>query len=141
MIDKAPLIGSVAQGFGTTPPEVKYAETDAGLKDAAKDFTSILFSYMFSTMRGNPDDNNDDQEHGFGGGMFSGENLDMFIGFLDQEVGKKFASQGAQDIVDTLYKQLKGENVFKDERKKVEDKQKESLENKIKDEIKIQNKL
>lgn len=115
-MSQIPLIGSIASGYGDSNPEIKYAETASGLKTAAKDFTSILFSQMFSAMRGNPDDQEDDQEHGVGGGLFSGDNLQMFIGFLDQEVGKKFSEQGAKDMVDALYAQLKGNNVFKDEK-------------------------
>lgn len=116
MSSQVPLIGSIASGFGDSNPEIKYSETASGLKSAAKDFTSILFSQMFSAMRGNPDDQDQDEEHGMGGGLFSGDNLQMFIGFLDQEVGKKFADQGAKDMVDSLYAQLKGHNVFKDEK-------------------------
>lgn len=116
MSSQIPLIGSIASGYGDSNPEIKYSETSADLKSAAKDFTSILFSQMFSAMRGNPDDQENDEEHGIGGGLFSGDNLQMFIGFLDQEVGKKFADQGAKDMVDALYAQLKGRTVFNDEK-------------------------
>ncbi|RYX99987.1 hypothetical protein EON78_02165 [bacterium] len=111
-----PLIGSVATGYGAaTPPEIGHIESDKGLKDASRDFTSILFSYMFSSMRGNPDDR--DNEEG-GGSLFGGENVDMFMGFLDQEIGKKFAEQGGKDMVDALYHQLKGDKVYADEKNK-----------------------
>lgn len=110
-----PLIGSVASGYGAEPiaPELNYKESEAGLKDASKDFTSILFSYMFSSMRGNPDDKADEES---GGSLFGGENVDMFMGFLDQEIGKKFAEQGGKDMVDALYHQLKGDKVYADEK-------------------------
>ena len=103
---ESPLIGNVAIGFNTTPPELAYSETSKGLKDAAQDFTSVLYSMMFTVMRGNPEDN--PKEEGESGGLFSGENFEMFSGFLDQEIGKKFASQGGQDMVNALYDQLKG---------------------------------
>lgn len=111
-----PLIGSVATGYGSAPPapELAYTESSQGLKDAARDFTSILFSYMFSSMRGNPDDRQDEEG---GGSLFGGENVDMFMGFLDQEIGKKFSEQGGKDMVDALYHQLKGDNVYADEKK------------------------
>lgn len=111
---KTPLIGSVASGFGAappSPPELSYKESDKGLKDASRDFTSILFSYMFSSMRGNPDDRDEES-----GSLFGGENVDMFMGFLDQEIGKKFAEQGGQDMVNALYHQLKGDKVYEDEK-------------------------
>ena len=114
-----PLIGSVSSGYGATPtpPEFAYKESNKGLKDASRDFTSILFSYMFSSMRGNPDDREKDEDGG-GGGLFGGDNVDMFMGFLDQEIGKKFAEQGGKDMVDALFHQLKGDNVYNDETKK-----------------------
>ncbi|MFN8575952.1 MAG: rod-binding protein [Candidatus Sericytochromatia bacterium] len=114
-----PLIGSVATGFGATAPapELGYKESDEGLKAASRDFTSILFSYMFSSMRGNPDDRPDEES---GGSLFGGENVDMFMGFLDQEIGKKFAEQGGKDMVDALYHQLKGDKVYADEKDKPE---------------------
>ena len=112
-----PLIGSVATGYGSvTPPEMSHIESDKGLKDASRDFTSILFSDMFRSMRGNPDDR--DSEEDGGGGFFGGENVDMFMGFLDQEIGKKFAEQGGKDMVDALYHQLKGDKVYADEKNK-----------------------
>jgi Rod binding domain-containing protein len=112
---KTPLIGSIASGYGAEAPapELSYKESDQGLKDASRDFTSILFSYMFSSMRGNPDDRPDDES---GGSLFGGENVDMFMGFLDQEIGKKFAEQGGKDMVNALYHQLKGDNVYADEK-------------------------
>ncbi len=112
---RTPLIGSVASGFGSAPPELSYKESDKDLKEASKDFTSILFSYMFSSMRGNPDDRETDEDGG-GGSLFGGENVDMFMGFLDQEIGKKFADQGGQDMVNALYHQLKGDKVYADEK-------------------------
>ncbi|MBC7472934.1 MAG: hypothetical protein H7263_01490 [Candidatus Sericytochromatia bacterium] len=111
----SPLVGSVSTGYGAKEPEMSYAETTQGLKAASKDFTAVLFSYMFSTMRGNPDESGGNEEDGGGGSLFSGENVNMFMGFLDQEVGKKFADQGGKDMVDALYRQLKGNNIFKDE--------------------------
>lgn len=112
---ESPLIGNVAIGFNTTPPELAYSETSKGLKNAAQDFTSVLYSMMFTVMRGNPEDN--PKEEGESGGLFSGENFEMFSGFLDQEIGKKFASQGGQEMVTALYNQLKGHLTFKDDQK------------------------
>lgn len=109
-----PLVGSIASGFGSNTPEISYAETDEGLKEAARDFTSIMYTFMFQAMRGNPDEQ---EEDGAGGNLFGGENVNMFIGFLDQEVAKKFAEQDGKDTVDALFHQLKGNNTFKDDNK------------------------
>ncbi len=137
MIDQVALIGSVSQGYGAKEPELKHSETDKDLKAAAKDFTSILFSYMFSTMRGNPDEKKEDEEHGIGGGMFSGESVDMFVGFLDQEMGKKFSEQGGNDLVNALYTQLKGDKVFKDDAKIEENRKQTEIKEKLATEIDI----
>lgn len=105
-MEAVPLIGSISTGFGVSVPEPpSYSESDQGLKDASKDFISILFSYMFQTMRGNPEDSEE-------GGFFSGEHVDMFLSYLDQEVGKKFAEQGGADLVNALFHQLKGDKVI-----------------------------
>lgn len=107
-MDMIPLVGSVATGYGDSIPEpVKYTDNDQGLKDASRDFIGVLFSYMFQTMRGSPDM----QEEG---SLFKGENLDMFMSYLDQEVAQKFADQGGADLVNTLYHQLKGDSLIID---------------------------
>jgi Rod binding domain-containing protein len=109
-----PLIGSVATGYGSQAPqapEFTYGENEQGLKDASRDFVAILFSNMFTAMRGNPEDEDKDEE-GNSNSLFGGENVSMFMGFLDQEIGKKFTEQGGQDLVNALYSQLKGDNVL-----------------------------
>jgi Rod binding domain-containing protein len=111
-MEMTPLVGSIASGYGSQAPqgpEATYGENTEDLKKASSDFVSILFSYMFQTMRGNPDDQSEDEEKE---SLFGGENVGMFMGFLDQEVGKKFADQGGKDMVDALYYQLKGNNVL-----------------------------
>jgi Rod binding domain-containing protein len=108
-----PLIGSVSTGFGDkveTIDKNKYSD-DRELKEACKDFASILFAQMFEAMRGNPDEQKD--EDGISGSLFGGENMYMFLGFLDQEIGKKFSEQGGMELVNTLYHQLKGDMTYK----------------------------
>lgn len=105
-----PLVGSVATGFGQNIEAIPHYNDDKQLKEACKDFVSVLFSQMFSAMRGNPDDEN--QEDGVSGSLFGGENMYMFMGFLDQEMGKKFTEQGGNDLVNTMYHQLKGDQSF-----------------------------
>lgn len=108
-MEMVPLVGSVTTGFGVNAPQAPvYAENEKGLKEASTDFISILFSYMFQNMRGNPDDNEE-------GSFFGGEHVDMFLSYLDQEVGKKFAEQGGADLVNALYHQLKGDTVIGNE--------------------------
>lgn len=112
-----PLVGSVATGFGQKIEGIGHYSDDKQLKEACKDFTSILFSQMFAAMRGNPDDQKD--EDGISGSLFGGENMYMFLGFLDQEIGKKFSEQGGSDLVNTLYHQLKGNSVFNNKEEEV----------------------
>jgi Rod binding domain-containing protein len=123
-MEMTPLVGNVAVGFNSGTPAIPSAETPEALKDATKDFASILFSMMVTAMRGQPDESN--EEDGGPGGLFSGENMDMFISFLDQEVGKKFADQGGKDLVDALYTQMKGQVEMKDDKKKADKKEEES---------------
>jgi Rod binding domain-containing protein len=109
-----PLVGSIATGYGADSPkapESSYGENEKDLKEVSKDFVSILFSQMFTVMRGNPEDEDTDEE-GNSNSLFGGANTSMFMGFLDQEIGKKFTEQGGTTLVDNLYDQLKGNNVL-----------------------------
>lgn len=125
-MEMTPLVGNIAVGFNSGVPAIPSAETPEALKDATKDFASILFSMMVTAMRGQPDESN--EEEGGTGGLFSGENMDMFISFLDQEVGKKFADQGGKDLVDALYNQMKGQVEARDLKNKEDKKEEDKLE-------------
>lgn len=112
-----PLVGSVATGFGQSVEGIGHYKDDKELKEACKDFASILFSQMFTAMRGNPDEETD--EEGKSNSLFGGENMYMFLGFLDQEMGKKFSEQDGTDLINNLYHQLKGDNASSIKEKKV----------------------
>ncbi|GIW23277.1 MAG: hypothetical protein KatS3mg068_2284 [Candidatus Sericytochromatia bacterium] len=114
-----PLIGSVATGFGQSiNNEIGYYEDEKQLKEACRDFVAILYAQMFEVMRGDPDEQKD--EDGISGSLFGGENMYMFLGFLDQEIGKKFAEQGGTELVNTLYNQLKGDRIISNNKEKKE---------------------
>lgn len=71
----------------------------AQAREAAEEFAGYLFAQVFSQMR--PESSEEE------GGLFSGENAEMFMNFFDQAVGKSFATSGTgNQLVDQLVAQL-----------------------------------
>lgn len=97
MIDSIPLVGSFASGFGAQGPSAPTEKTP-NLEEASKDFVSMLYSYMFQQMRESGSDEED--------GLFSGPHVNMLMGFMDQEVGKKLAHSEGKGLADALMRQL-----------------------------------
>lgn len=91
--------GGVNIAIDTPVPTLPTSGTDKELYDASRDFVALLYTHMFQTMReaGQSDD---------GEGMFNSFETSMFMGFFDQEVGKKFADEGGNHLVDSLYRQI-----------------------------------
>ncbi|MBF2052351.1 MAG: rod-binding protein [Candidatus Sericytochromatia bacterium] len=100
MIDNVPLVGSVATGFGSAAVSAPTARTP-NVEEASKDFVAMLYSYMFQQMR---ESASSEEE-----GLFSGPHLNMLMGFMDQEIGKKLAYGEGKGLADTLLSQLGGE--------------------------------
>lgn len=100
MLDKVPLIGSVGTGFGNNPLASAPTVNTPDLETAAKDFVAMLYTKVFETMRtSHSDDEN---------GLFSGEQSGMFMGYLDREIGRKFAhSRDGNGLASQLIRQLK----------------------------------
>lgn len=79
----------------STPKELPPAQA----REAAEEFAGYLFAQVFSQMR--PESTEEE------GGLFSGENAEMFMNFFDQAVGKSFATSGTgNQLVDQLVAQL-----------------------------------
>jgi len=98
MIEQIPMIGSMALGYGeTTPPNPSSGEGQE-LKEACKDFVAILYAYTFEQLRSTNEDNEE--------GLFNGQETSMFMGFLDQEIGKNIANREGGELPDLLYQQL-----------------------------------
>lgn len=68
------------------------------LDDAVHDFVGLLYGYTFSQMRAS----NDDEE-----GFFGGANSQMFLGFLDQEVGGMMARAEGAGLAQQMLWQMK----------------------------------
>lgn len=99
MIGNVPLVGSLTTGFGdatTMAPTVK----TPNLEEASQDFVSMLYSYMFQQMR----ESGSDEENG----LFSGPHVNMLMGFMDQEIGKKLAASEGKGLATSLFQQLGG---------------------------------
>lgn len=80
------------------PVAPKAAPGAEDTRQAAEEFAGYLFAQVFSQMR--PESSEE-------GGLFSGENAEMFMSFFDQAVGKSFASSGSGNrLVDQLVEQL-----------------------------------
>ena len=99
-------INPYMSGFPLNPlsasmPSEPKARQELGLEEtrqAAEEFAGYLFAQVFSQMR--PESNEE-------GGLFSGENSEMFMSFFDQAVGKSFANSGSgNQLVDQLVAQL-----------------------------------
>lgn len=101
MIGNVPLVGSLSTGFGDATVQAPTQKTP-NLEEASKEFVSMLYSYMFSQMR----ESGSDQENG----LFSGPHVNMLMGFLDQEIGKKMAYSEGSGLADALLRQLKRED-------------------------------
>ena len=99
MIGNVPLVGSLTTGFGDASVMAPTVKTP-NLEDASKDFVSMLYSYMFQQMR----ESGSDQEEG----LFSGPHVNMLMGFMDQEIGKKLAYSEGKGLADSLFQQLGG---------------------------------
>jgi len=99
MIDNIPLVGSLHTGFGGAEVSAPNAKTP-NVEEASKDFVAMLYSYMFQQMR---ESGSDEEE-----GLFSGPHLNMLMGFMDQEIGKKLAHSEGKGLADALLLQLQG---------------------------------
>lgn len=98
MIDPIPMVGSMSLGYGDAAPPAPTGE-GPDLKEACKDFISILYSYTFEQLRSTENDDNEE-------GLFNGQDVSMFMGFFDQEVGKNIANREGGELADLLYEQL-----------------------------------
>ena len=67
-------------------------------REVAESFASYLYAQVFSQMR--PEDSSEE------GGLFSGEQAGMFLDFLDQALGQRFATTGGNRLVQQLTEQL-----------------------------------
>jgi Rod binding domain-containing protein len=80
------------------PDRPTVGQTPDETRQAAQDFAGYLFAQVFGQMR--PESSEE-------GGLFSGENAEMFLSFFDQAVGKSFASSGSgNQLVDQLVEQM-----------------------------------
>ena len=86
-------------GFSYQKPTAEMQ--DAALKKQVDEFSSILYSQMFSEMRNSGKSEDDEEESIFGGG-----DTNMFMHLMDQEVGKAFAASGGNSLKEALYRQL-----------------------------------
>ena len=110
MMNEIPLVGSMTAGFGAGGPTAPTVKTP-NIEEASKDFVSMLYSYMFQQMR---ESGSDEEE-----GLFSGPHVNMLMGFLDQEVGKKLAHSEGKGLADSLLTQLQGNNAAQSEAEQV----------------------
>lgn len=99
MMNNVPLVGSISSGFGANGPSAPTEKTP-NIEEASKDFVAMLYSYMFQQMRESASDEED--------GLFSGPHVNMLMGFMDQEIGKKLAHSEGKGLADSLMLQLKG---------------------------------
>lgn len=110
MMNEIPLVGSMTAGFGASGPSAPTVKTP-NIEEASKDFVSMLYSYMFQQMR---ESGSDEEE-----GLFSGPHVNMLMGFLDQEVGKKLAYSEGKGLADSLLTQLQGDKAAQSEAEQV----------------------
>jgi len=97
------ITSSVPGLMGANGPATPHGQGKA-LEDACNDFIGVLYSMVFSSMRGSGDDADE-------GAFFSGEHSQMLMGFLDQEVGRKMATSEGNSLAKQLFWQLsKAEN-------------------------------
>ncbi len=77
------------------------AETKVKLEGQVEEFATLLYAQMFTEMREAGKNEDDESESVFGGG-----DTDMFMSFVDQQVGKNFSHQGGSGLKDALLRQL-----------------------------------
>ena len=93
-----PPLGSTVPGLmgaGVATPAGEGKQLD----EAVHDFVGLLYSYTFSQMR-TPVDENDE------GALFGGANSQMFMGFLDQEIGKRIARAEGSGLAQQMLWQM-----------------------------------
>ena len=71
------------------------------LKTKVEEFATVLYAQMFAEMREAGKSEEDEENSVFGGG-----DTNMFMHFMDEEVGKTFVKQGGNALTSALYKQL-----------------------------------
>ena len=76
------------------------------IKQAAESFGAYLYAQMFAQMR--PDSSEEGE-----GGLFSGDQVGMFMNFFDQAIGKDFVKSSGGLLVDQLVQQLSAQNAQK----------------------------
>lgn len=99
-MESVPLVGSVSTGFGNNLASVAPTTKTPNLEEAAESFVAMLYSYMFQQMR----ESGSDEENG----LFSGPHVNMLMGFLDEEVGKKIAQDDGKGLAGQLLEQMGG---------------------------------
>lgn len=77
---------------GMPGPSIQEA---ASPREAAEEFVSYLFAQVFKEMRPQEEE----------GGLFGGENPQMFMDFFDMQLGRHYASNGGHALVDQLLEQ------------------------------------
>ncbi|MEB3187218.1 MAG: rod-binding protein [bacterium] len=80
------------------PSSAHEVQQPSQAREVAESFASYLYAQVFSQMR--PEDSGEE------GGLFSGEQAGMFLDFLDQALGQRFASTGGNRLVEQLTEQL-----------------------------------
>ena len=98
MESSVPLVGSVSTGFGNNLAMTAPTTKTPNLEEAAESFVAMLYSYMFQQMR----ESGSDEENG----LFSGPHVNMLMGFLDEEVGKKIAQDDGRGLAAQMLEQL-----------------------------------
>ncbi|MDB5096725.1 MAG: hypothetical protein JWM80_1146 [Cyanobacteria bacterium RYN_339] len=73
------------------------------LKGKVEEFATVLYAQMFAEMRESGKSEEDEENSVFGGG-----DTNMFMHFMDEEVGRTFVKQGGNALTDALFKQLAG---------------------------------
>jgi Rod binding domain-containing protein len=71
------------------------------LKAQVEEFATVLYAEMFQEMREAGKSDEDEENSVFGGG-----DTNMFMHFVDEQVGRNFSKQGGNALTDALYKQL-----------------------------------
>lgn len=77
-----------------------HAEQQESLRGQVDEFASLLYAQMFRQMR----ESGQNEEEGEG--IFGGGDTNLFMNFLDEEVGKTFVKQGGSGLRDALYRQM-----------------------------------
>lgn len=91
---------------GWTRPTV--AEDRTRLEKQVEEFASVLYAQMFGEMRRTAAAGKDEDEEGAMGGGFGGGDSEYFMHLFDEQVGKKFAAQGGDALVQALKRQMLG---------------------------------